>query len=241
MADKSKFFFDLWLTHGNSVYRAVPYEVVTDWIQQGRVLDDDRIRPAGSEKWFALAEVPAFAAFIPKPDMLRTDEHAEALEPVETQFSWSHKGEEGDQDVDMIPLIDISLVLLIFSMMTSAVAIASRIKVPEAENLSELDAPKRMIWIGIKYEPEKPPKYSLAIDSEEAKEGFNDLTKEETLSRIDDILAKQAPIPEIRVAAHRELSFDLIKDVAMALEKYKADGKVGAIRIEVGEKKASGP
>ena len=239
MADKSKFFFDIWLVHGNSVYRAVPYEVVTDWIQQGRLLDDDRIRPAGAEQWFVLAEVPAFAAFIPKPDALRTDEQAEALEPLETGFAWSHKGEEGDQDVDMIPLIDISLVLLIFFMMTSAVAVASRIKIPEAVGLSELASEKaKMIWVGINYDgPDQPVRYSISVNNDEAKEGSNNLNKDEVLRRIDDILAVQAPVPEIRVAAHRELSFDLVKEIAVALEKYKADQKVHSIRIEIGEKK----
>jgi biopolymer transport protein ExbD len=241
MADKSKFFFDVWLVHGNSVYRAVPYEVVTDWIQQGRVLEDDKIRPAGSEKWFALAEVPAFSAFIPKPDMLRTDEQSEALQPLETAFSWSHKGEEGDQDVDMIPLIDVSLVLLIFFMLTSAVAVSSRIKVPQAEGLVQLgDEKVKRIWIGINYlGPDQPPSYSISVNSDEAKEGSGSsgLNKEETLRRVDEIITAQAPVPEIRVAAHRKLSFDLVKDLAVALEKYKADGKVHNIRTEIGDKK----
>src|SRR5713101_2085864 len=113
MADQSQYFFDVWLTHAGTVYRSVPFGVVTDWIQQGRLLEDDRIRPVGTEQWFILGEVPAFASFIPRPELLRTDEQAEALEPVETAFSWGKKGHDGEEaDPDMIPLIDVSLVLL---------------------------------------------------------------------------------------------------------------------------------
>lgn len=237
MADKTKFFFDIWLTHGNSVYRSVPYEVVTDWIQQGRLLEDDRIRPTGSEQWFVLGEVPAFSGFIPKIDPLRTDEQAEALEPLESGFAWSHKGEDGDENVDMIPLIDVSLVLLIFFMLTSAIAVGSRIRVPEAVNLPELTGNNQMIWIGINYlGDDQPPRYSLSVDSETAKEGNNDLSKDETLRKVEEILEQQN-FPEIRVAAHRQLSFELIKDVVIALERHKSRGKVGAVKFEIGEKK----
>src|ERR1051326_7237564 len=123
MASPKKFFFDVWLAQGKTVYRDVPYEVVTDWLQQGRLLGDDRIRPAKTEEWFLIEKVPAFVSFVPHDDPLRrTDEKAEALEPVETGFAWGGGEEPEEADPDMIPLIDVSLVLLIFFMMTSTVA-----------------------------------------------------------------------------------------------------------------------
>src|SRR5713226_1908615 len=123
MADQTTFFFDVWLTHAGTVYRSVPFGVVTDWIQQGRLLEDDRIRPVGTDQWFILGEVPAFAGFIPRPEALRTDQQAEALEPLESSFGWGSEREEEEADPDMIPLIDVSLVLLIFFMLTSTVAV----------------------------------------------------------------------------------------------------------------------
>src|SRR5262249_3025063 len=88
MASPKKCSFDVWLAQGKTVYRDVPYEVVTDWLQQGRLLGDDRIRPAKTEEWFLIEKVPAFAAFVPKVDPLRSDAKAEALEPMETGFAW---------------------------------------------------------------------------------------------------------------------------------------------------------
>ena len=237
MPTPKKFFFDVWLVQGNMVYRSVPYEVVTDWIQQQRLLADDHIRPTGTEEWFVLGKVPAFSGFLPQPESLRTDAQAEALEPMETGFAWGHKGEEEEADPDMIPLIDISLVLLIFFMMTSAVAaVGSGIRVPAAKGLDPelVDSKTEMIWVGIDFVADnQPPRYSISYNGGPAGEGNNDLTEEQALKKIDEVLQKQQRVPEIRVAAHKNLSFDLIKHMSVALERFKIDGRVGTIRIEV--------
>ena len=239
MAEAKKFQFDVWLTHANTVYRGVPYEVVTDWIQQGRLLEDDRIRPVGTEEWFVLANVPAFSGYLPKPEPLRTDQHAEALVPVESGFSWGHKGEEEEADPDMIPLIDVSLVLLIFFMMTSQVAsIISKIRVPEIQNTTTSDNP-RVIWLGIDFKGEdQPPAYTMRVDLEGLKESNDKLNEEQLLNKVREIAGKQK-IPEVRVAAHRQLSFDLIRHLAVELELLKNEGKINIIRVEVGEKRRS--
>jgi biopolymer transport protein ExbD len=237
MSTPKKFFFDVWLVQGNMVYRSVPYEVVTDWIQQQRLLADDHIRPTGTEEWFVLGKVPAFSGFLPQPEPLRTDAQAEALEPLETGFVWGKKGEEEEADPDMIPLIDISLVLLIFFMMTSAVAaVGSGIKVPKAPGLDPelVDSKTEMIWVGIDFVADnQPPRYSISYNGGAANEGNNDLTEEQALKKIDEVLQKQQRVPEIRVAAHKNLSFDLIKHMSVALERFRIDGRVGTIRIEV--------
>ncbi len=240
MAEPKKFQFDVWLTHANTVYRGVPYEVVTDWIQQGRLLEDDRIRPVATEEWFVLAKVPAFSGYLPKHEPLRTDQQAEALEPVESGFAWGHKGEDEDVDPDMIPLIDVSLVLLIFFMMTSSVAaVISKIKVPEVitkENLTEAEKP-RTVWIGINYPSvDQPPAYTYRVNLEELKESNADLNEEQVLNKVKDIASKYK-IPEVRVAAHKQLSYDLVRHLLVELEKLKNEGKITVINTEVGEKK----
>ena len=58
MAEKRR-FLDLWITDTNTVYKEVPFAVVTDWIQQGRLLPDDKAKPSGTPKWYRLADIPA--------------------------------------------------------------------------------------------------------------------------------------------------------------------------------------
>ena len=40
MAEKRR-FLDVWIVDSNTVYREVPFTVVADWVQQGRLLEDD--------------------------------------------------------------------------------------------------------------------------------------------------------------------------------------------------------
>src|SRR5262249_18314583 len=130
--------------------REVPFLVVTDWVQQGRLLGDDRVRPSGTAEWFAIGSSPTFAPYLPKVQEHRADDQAEALEPVEVEFSWRRR-EDDDDDVDMIPLIDISLVLLILFMMVSAgeALITSSINVPIAAHRAEAPTEDMKLWVGM--------------------------------------------------------------------------------------------
>jgi biopolymer transport protein ExbD len=78
MADMKK-FVDVWIVESNTVYREVPYTVVADWVQQGRLLEDDMLRPSGTSDWFPLGDSPAFKAYLPKATRYRVDDQAEAL------------------------------------------------------------------------------------------------------------------------------------------------------------------
>jgi len=240
MSTPKKFYFDVWLSQGKTVYRDVPYEVVTDWLQQGRLLGEDRIRPAKSEEWFMIDKVPAFSGFVPRVDPLRTDEKAEALEPVETGFAWGQKPEEEEADPDMIPLIDVSLVLLIFFMMTSSVAaVISNIAVPAADrNIITLADEPQVLSIGINFiSKTEPAAYQMNWQTESGDHGaVRGLNKVDCLKQVEAILDK-GNVKEIRVAAHRSLAFGLIKDIGAELEKYRESGKVRLIRTELGEKK----
>ena len=118
MTEKRR-FLDVWLVESNTVYREVPFNVVTDWVQQSRLLPDDMLRPSGTAQWYKVGSSPEFSPYIPRSEPYRVEDRAEAEEPVELDFAWKRKPEDEDDDVDMIPLIDISLVLLIFFIMTT--------------------------------------------------------------------------------------------------------------------------
>src|SRR3954471_10768380 len=112
---------DVWLVEGGAVYRAVPFTVIADWIQQGRLLAEDRARLAGSKTaWTPLGKIPAFQPYFPKAEPQAAEDQAEALEAVEGDFRWNRRRDEEEDDPDMIPLIDVTLVLLIFFMMTAS-------------------------------------------------------------------------------------------------------------------------
>jgi hypothetical protein len=56
MIDKRN--LDVWIIQTNTVYRNVPYAVVTDWLQQGQLLGEDQLRYSGTEKWAMISTAP---------------------------------------------------------------------------------------------------------------------------------------------------------------------------------------
>lgn len=141
---------DVWILDSNTVFRGVPFHVIADWLQQGRLLAEDRVSLAGGKKWLPLIEVSAFQPYLPEKDALAAEDEAEALEPVDMGLGWRKLRGEEDDDVDMIPLIDISLVLLIFFMMTAAISadVFSPIRTPSAKH-QVLEISKDMLWVGV--------------------------------------------------------------------------------------------
>ncbi len=113
---------DVWITDSTTVYQGVPFTVITDWIQEGRLLGEDKVRMPGKATWHVIGNVKAFAPYFPQKETATPQDPAEALEPVATGFSHRSPFETEDDDVDMIPLIDVSLVLLVFFIMTAAVS-----------------------------------------------------------------------------------------------------------------------
>ena len=65
---ENKRLLDVWIVELKTVYREVPFAVVTDWIQQGRLLGEDRVRLSGSAAWHAVGKVSALAAYLPKAE-----------------------------------------------------------------------------------------------------------------------------------------------------------------------------
>jgi biopolymer transport protein ExbD len=217
MAEKRR-FFDVWIVETNTVYREVPYTVVTDWIQQGRLLPDDKLKPSGTAEWFRLGGMPALAAFLPKSEPHRAEDQFEALEAVQVDFTWKRRPPDEDEDVDMIPLIDISLVLLIFFMMAAAIRnVQAYIDTPQA--LHKLDTlSKGMYSLGlVKGQPGEPPVlYSLGHEKEilvTATPEWNTLIVPRIKKELENVVG------EVRwnVRADRALPFETVRDIPRKL------------------------
>jgi biopolymer transport protein ExbD len=127
--------FDVWIVDRNTVYQRVPYNVVADWVEEGRLLDKDCVRPAGqtATAWQRIKEHAQLAPFLasleaPPPG----EEPTEVEQEIDLVIEARRKDME-DDDVDMIPLIDISMVLLVFFIMTAENLVAGLpVNSPEA-------------------------------------------------------------------------------------------------------------
>lgn len=244
-----KRFIDVWIVESNTVYREVPFEVAVDWIQQGRLVDDDQLRWAGTADWFRLGSTPAFAAYLPRAEPMRAEDKAEALEPVEVDFRWKRPGDEEDDDVDMIPLIDVSLVLLIFFMMTATGAMAAAlIPTPATAFGTLMSTDPLMIWIGIERDKDGNAIYSLGRgDRDPASPEDQGLqTQEALLTRLDLLLpevkaeAEQQNKPgvEVNVRADKDLASGVVRRLTLELEKRR---RAGVMRKYTGVREESPP
>jgi hypothetical protein len=243
MAQKKR-FLDVWIVESNTVYREVPYTVVVDWIQQGRLLEDDMLRWSGQKDWFRLGGTPAFAAYMPRSDPYSAGDQAEALESVHVDFSWKRRPEDDDEDVDMIPLIDVSLVLLVFFMMTATAISALYINTPGAENSWVVSDPT-LVWVGLDYQRDKdghPDRHNLVyalgqgenLEKEWPPIPDNDADRRRMLDEIAGEIAKKPGQLEVNIQADREIPEGYVRDLTRVLEAHRA--KVTKKYIGVREK-----
>jgi biopolymer transport protein ExbD len=220
MAEKRR-FLDVWIIESNTVYREVPYTVVADWVQQGRLLEDDMLRPSGTAEWFKVGAMPAFAAYLPKAEPMRVEDQAEALETVQVDFTWKKPHDDDEGDVDMIPLIDVSLVLLVFFMMTAtASGIAALIKTPQTE-YSNHGGGNNSILINVNLEGaggDRVPVYSLSVgDAAPAANDSNIHSREIMLEHLDALLAERQGPVEVTINAHEDCESGLVRRITADL------------------------
>jgi biopolymer transport protein ExbD len=218
---------DVWIVDLKKVYTSVPFTVVTDWLQQGRLLASDRVRLAGKEKWHPIENVPALVPYVPKKQPLEIDDSAEAMAQIDLGLESPKLHEEEDDDVDMIPLIDVSLVLLIFFMMTTAVSMGvfSAIPTPPAKHqLQSISG--EMFWVGIEIKTDAKKKttetfFSLGKDSQ--KTYLVEPTQDDVA--ITDFLARELQDAEgevkIRLRADKNLPIETIKDATLGLQELE--------------------
>jgi biopolymer transport protein ExbD len=237
MAEKPR-SLDVWIVETKTVYRGVPYAVVTDWVQQGRLLESDMLRPSGTQDWAPVASLLDFAVYLPKPEPYRAEDKAEALEPVEVDFNWKRPAPEEEGEVDMIPLIDVSLVLLLFFMMTASVATAAvLVNTPEARYGTQRGDPK-MYSINITPANDGTPLYALHQgDQVPSKEkGEADLTEAQVVQLLDQRLAAESGRVEVNIKADRGLPFEVVKRLTVALEVRRGKGQIRDIHAGVSER-----
>lgn len=235
MAEKRK-LLDVWILETKTVYRDVPYNVVTDWVQEGRLLESDMLRPSGTQDWLPLASMPELAVYLPKPDLYRAEDKAEALEPVEVDFSWKQPSPEEEGDVDMIPLIDVSLVLLLFFMMTASVVAPGLVNTPETRYGNQMASDQRMLSINITKAIDGTPLYALAQGDQVPTKEDSELSEAQLLQHLDQRLKAEPEPVDVNVKADRDLLYEVVKQLVVALEIRRGQHLIRRVYTGVSER-----
>lgn len=216
MAADAPRFFNVWLVQPNTVYRGVPYTVVCDWIQEGRLLGRDCIRTPGAPAWEYLDAHPLFNAYFTSEGLARLEEPAEAIDQIEMEFEPVYQRyEEGDEDVDMIPLIDISMVLLVFFMMTAQnLLTATPFALPAAKNTIMYNDAGNVV-VTVRYDPENPKNIVYHF----SKNFTNRYTETEVLDMVKEEKAKRGTEIKVMLQVEGTLPFDKVQPFLIGLQK----------------------
>jgi biopolymer transport protein ExbD len=233
MADKRR-FLDVWIIEANTVYKEVPFTVVADWIQQGRLLEDDMVKPSGTKEWQRIGGSPDFSPYLPRLLPQRIEDKAEALEPVEVGFSWKQPRDDEDEEVDMIPLIDVTLVLLIFFMITALPGAAGMVDLPAARSGDVFtDANEAGISIDIRGKgADEEMRFTLSMGNVPSArpEDQNIQTVGEALERFGVLLANNDRPVDVVINAHKEVRASVLLQITLALQKPPLRQKVLKIK-----------
>ncbi len=254
--------FDVWFLTANTVYKAVPYNVVADWTQLGRLAASDMVRPAGTEvAWQKLGDSEFLADYLPQPQsgkavLASENEVAPATTnagavpasttppagvaidelPDPEAMKFRSRPAEEDNDVDMIPLIDISMVLLVFFIMIKAEGALAPVDVPEMRYAGQLSADPDAITITIDQLNRDEVFYSVRVGPTAPKPEHNSLrTPEDAIRALDELLATAQRPPEVRIACRKELPRERVYELRRELEGRQKKNYINSFTATVVE------
>jgi biopolymer transport protein ExbD len=204
-------FFDVWIIERNTVYQKVPFTVVADWTQEGRLLETDKVRPAGTTVWQKLGDHPLLTAYLPQSQPTHAEDTAEALKEIELDFP-GKKPEAEDNDPDMIPLIDVSLVLLVFFMMTAQNLLTqSPVNNPEAKSARMVKI-QGLITVTLKSPGGGKIEYFVGDDYSKP------LTEDQCVKEVET-QQKASKHSKVIVQADKTLPYDKVQELTIKLER----------------------
>lgn len=249
--------FDVWFVAANTVYKGVPYNVVADWAQQGRLTGTDQVRPAGTEDaWAPVADNDLLADYLPRPAAKAVPKtepkpepipnpgspgaatsappapDAEPARPVELpdpEPGPARPRFEDDDEVDMIPLIDISMVLLVFFIMIQASGALAPVDVPEMKYAGQLSNDPDAITITVEKQNAETVYYSVRVGPAPPLPNHDLLnTPEAAIAALTEALATATRPPEVRIACRRDLPRERVYELRRELEPLRKKGVINS-------------
>ena len=241
--------FDVWFVAADTVYKGVPYNVVADWTSQGRLARTDKVRPAGTQApWVAVGGYELLADYLarpspakavpppapavpalppepgadPSPAKLPGEPQGESVELPDPEPPARVSRPADDDEVDMIPLIDISMVLLVFFIMIQASGALAPVDVPEMKYAGQLTGDPDAITITIEKLNTEEVYYSVRVGNAAPKPSSDQLpTPEAAIKALREELTGTTRPPEVRIACRKDLPRERVYELRRMLEEER--------------------
>lgn len=198
------------------VYGPVPMEKLIRLASTGRIAAHDLVRPAGTTEWLRIADVPALAASVPQrasiEDLEREIEPAGGFVSSRGRWSW------GGVEMDMTPMIDVTFQLLIFFMLTHALA-----------NPPPMDVPQVTHGRGVTLEGQQ-----LVLIDDQGRYYLGDRASDESAAGSLELLVEEVqgnarrsdgPL-DVILSAHKEATSGQVRDAIEGLSRVEGLGRV---------------
>ena len=183
----------------------------------------DQLRPAGTgEAWKKVGDWPLFADYLAPAAVGTSPDGApvELPEPVEAEHHGKKHREAEDDEVDMIPLIDISMVLLVFFIIVSATGALSPVDVPDMKYGGVLTNDPEAITITIQKAGPDEVYYAVRVGKTAPKAEYARLPNpEKALDALDTMLARSTRPPHVMIACEKDLPSERVIEVQKELKK----------------------
>ncbi|MCS7020756.1 MAG: biopolymer transporter ExbD [Gemmataceae bacterium] len=229
-----------WIQQGRlAAHDRVAPSGANQWITvQEHPLLADYLSPLIGQAPIAVAEPPiSGAASSTEPDTGRagdtvTPDDAStstsggaSLSPASAEELFEHASaplyhrSDDDEEVDMVPLIDISMVLLVFFIMIRAAGALAPVDVPEMRYAGNLTADPDAITIVIDKLNDEQVYYAVRQGTSAPQSHHNLLpTPEAAVRALDEVLTRASRPPEVRIACHKDLPYERILELQPELE-----------------------
>lgn len=220
--------YDLKVVALDREYQRVPAATLIKWVTEGRIAPTDLVRPSGTEGWQPVMEVHELAAALPQglvrePSLVLEPEPEQAADEAAT-WSMQRPRTRGEIiELDMTPMIDVTFQLLIFFMLTNALA-----------NTSPMDLPRAVHGVGV-----SPDGVQMILVDEQGRYYLGEKVDPQFERKLDQLVqqvgenAAQAGggLPVI-ISAHKQARHAQVRQLVEELGRI---GNLGQVRIAVEE------
>jgi biopolymer transport protein ExbD len=201
------------------VYRPVPMETLVRLATEGRISAEDLVRPAGTEAWCRVDQVPSLAAGLPRRAGAEPGAAGDELDAAGGGWTPLRAGPQPEEAaMDMAPMIDVTFLLLIFFMLTNSLA-----------NPSPMDVPTAVHGRGVTLEGQQ-----LILIDQQGKYYLGDRAKSENLAGDVDALIREvqqnagrSEMPlDVILSAHKTTKHVRVRELIEALGSLDGLGRV---------------
>ena len=211
---------------GRRIYTGLSRARVERALRVGTLRPDDLALPPGSHRWMTVVE--ALVAQIPGQDEAVSEVTVPDWVPLHREGRLLKTGvdQEDPAEMEMMPMIDITTLLLIFFLLGGVFMLQTQVALPQAETGSPSpSAELQPVGILIDRDPDDPTQFHISLEAES-----DNVSLEELVAWFEKTL-KDGELPEVILKAHRRVPFGFVRRAMATL----SDAGVNQIRVAVEE------